>query len=410
MNLNRVTVLNQPKTKQNVLYIITKAFRVNDNHALEYAQSLVDKNHLSIYLYRQQEENQRNNRFFEEGISNYSDAFSSFSKNIEYYRDTFDFSLLDTFDCVISDGAYLIEDRAFEKELTNYCQSNGIGHITVETNVVVPVRVVSNKEEYSARTIRPKIWKKFADYVDLNTQYSDELVFEKKAIDILQAFVDNTLKNYDLRNHPEYSYTSNLSVYLKYGFISPLTIYNHVWGHPSHTVDEFLEELIVRRDLAYNFVYYNQGYNDFEKMTYSWAHQTMKVHEFDHRQYIYTVEDYISFKTHDPYFNAAMKEMVLFGEMKGYMRMYWAKKVIEWSRTFEEAYQILLYLNNYYFLDGNTPNGYTGVAWCFGKHDRAWVERPIFGKLRYMNDNGLKRKFDIEKYVSNIEKKAGNIK
>ena len=90
--------------------------------------------------------------------------------------------------------------------------------------------------------------------------------------------------------------------------------------------------------------------------------------------------------------------------------MYWAKKIIEWSRTFEEAYQTLVYLNNFYFLDGNTPNGYAGIAWCFGKHDRAWVERPVFGKLRYMNENGLKRKFDINQYVTNIEKKVGNLK
>jgi deoxyribodipyrimidine photo-lyase len=119
--------------------------------------------------------------------------------------------------------------------------------------------------------------------------------------------------------------------------------------------------------------------------------------------------DYVQFKTHDPYFNAAMKEMVYFKTMSSYMRMYWCKKIIEWSKTYKEAYEIAITLNNLYFLDGNTPNGYAGVAWCFGKHDRAWTERPIFGKLRYMNANGLKRKFDIETYVKQIEARVEDI-
>ena len=141
-------------------------------------------------------------------------------------------------------------------------------------------------------------------------------------------------------------------------------------------------------------------------MTYSWAYQTMDIHLLDERPYLYTNKDYITFNTHDVFFNSAMKEMVYLGTMHGYMRMYLGKKIIEWSNTFEEAYKTMIILNNYYFLDGNTPNGYNGIAWCFGKHDRAWSSREIFGKLRYMNQNGLKRKFDIEFYVKRIEKKV----
>jgi len=111
-----------------------------------------------------------------------------------------------------------------------------------------------------------------------------------------------------------------------------------------------------------------------------------------------------NFKTHDPYFNAAMKEMVVTGYMHNYMRMYWAKKIIEWSPSYKDAYEIILYFNNHYFIDGRDPNSYAGVAWCFGKHDRAWTEREIFGKLRYMNAAGLKRKFDIDTYVNQINK------
>ena len=143
-------------------------------------------------------------------------------------------------------------------------------------------------------------------------------------------------------------------------------------------------------------------------MTNKWAYETMDTHIYDDREYIYSKEDYLKFKTHDIYFNAAMKEMVYLGKMHSYMRMYWAKKIIEWSPTYEIAYKTIIDLNNYYFLDGNSPNGYTGVAWVFGKHDRAWNERLIFGKIRYMNQAGLKRKFKIDNYVEKIEYQTEN--
>ena len=134
-----------------------------------------------------------------------------------------------------------------------------------------------------------------------------------------------------------------------------------------------------------------------------WALKTLKQHENDPRKYIYSLEELENGKTHDPYWNAAQKEMVYTGKMHGYMRMYWGKKILEWMENPREAYQIALYLNNKYELDGRDPNGYTGVAWCFGKHDRAWKEREIFGKVRYMNDKGLKRKFKIDQYLDRVD-------
>ena len=130
-------------------------------------------------------------------------------------------------------------------------------------------------------------------------------------------------------------------------------------------------------------------------MTDGWAYQTMAMHRDDEREYIYTLEELIKCNTHDPYWNDAMREMVETGYMHNYMRMYWCKKILEWSPSYQEAYEHAIYLNNRYFIDGRDPNGYTGVAWCFGKHDHGWKERPIFGKLRYMNANGLKRKFKM---------------
>jgi len=128
-----------------------------------------------------------------------------------------------------------------------------------------------------------------------------------------------------------------------------------------------------------------------------------KKHEKDKRNYIYSLKEFENAETHDPYWNAAQKQMVKEGKMHGYIRMYWGKKILEWSKKPKDAYKVAIYLNNKFELDGRDPNGFTGVAWCFGKHDRPWTERPIFGNIRYMNANGLKRKFDVEKYAKKYD-------
>jgi deoxyribodipyrimidine photo-lyase len=171
----------------------------------------------------------------------------------------------------------------------------------------------------------------------------------------------------------------------------------------SKGIESYLEELIVRRELSMNHVFYNPHYDRFKGLP-SWAQKTLEQHANDRRQYTYTLKELENATTHDRYWNAAQKEMARTGKMHGYMRMYWGKKIIEWTRTPEKAYRTALYLNNKYELDGRDPNGFTGVAWCFGKHDRPWPERKIFGKVRYMTADGLKRKFKIDKYVARITK------
>ncbi|MEJ2240937.1 MAG: deoxyribodipyrimidine photolyase, partial [Candidatus Bathyarchaeota archaeon] len=138
------------------------------------------------------------------------------------------------------------------------------------------------------------------------------------------------------------------------------------------------------------------GLNDLQK-------KTLIEHRIDKRQYTYEINTLENAQTHDVFWNAAQKEMIITGKMHGYMRMYWGKKIIEWMKSPEDAYNMALYLNNKYELDGRDPNGYAGVAWCFGKHDRPWKEREIFGKIRYMNAKGLQRKFDIDNYVNIVE-------
>jgi deoxyribodipyrimidine photo-lyase len=196
-----------------------------------------------------------------------------------------------------------------------------------------------------------------------------------------------------------------MSPYLHFGQISPLYIALQIRkarGINKANKEAYLEELIVRRELSMNYCYYNPEYDSYSGLP-DWAKKTLKAHRGDKREYVYSIEDLEDAQTHDPYWNAAQREMVLTGKMHNYMRMYWGKKLIEWSATPEQAFKCALYLNNRYELDGRDPNSFTGVAWCFGKHDRPWSERPIFGSVRYMNAAGLERKFDMEAYIRKIE-------
>ena len=196
----------------------------------------------------------------------------------------------------------------------------------------------------------------------------------------------------------------DLGPYLHFGQISPVEIVREVRAAsaPDAAKAAFIEQVTVRRELAVNFVFYNPGYDQYESAVPSWARQTLSEHQKDRRPYLYSADALEQAKTHDPYWNAAQMEMVASGKMHNYMRMYWGKKIMEWTRTPEEAFHIMLMLNNRYELDGRDPNGFAGVAWCFGRHDRPWGERPVFGKVRYMNAEGLKRKFAINDYVNRI--------
>ena len=308
----------------------------------------------------------------------------------------------------------------------------------VETNLIVPVEAASDKENFSAGTFRPRINKKLGRYmVGLRCRklHARALVVVPDSLDLadidavvrklhvdrsvgkvegyrggteeaerrLEDFLKNKLDDYpEQRNDPTLEGQSNLSPYVHFGQISPLYVAMRVQATSSRGKAAFLEEFIVRRELSHNFVYYHDRYDRFECLP-PWATRTLSYHERDRRDYVYSIEDLEAARTHDPYWNAAQKEMVITAKMHGYMRMYWGKKILEWTERPEDGFKIALYLNNKYELDGRDPNGYAGVAWCFGKHDRAWAERPVFGKVRYMNAAGLKRKFDREAYVEKIK-------
>lgn len=339
---------------------------------------------------------------------------------------------------IVTDRGYLRVERHWREIVA---EKAGCAFYQVESDLVVPIEEASIKEEYSAATIRKKIMQRLEEYNDLEetptitNKFNNELLSDIKGIvaDIDEAlntldidksvppiknkrggyseakkrlddFIENKLCNYDtLKNHPDKDFSSGLSAYLHFGQISPIDIYNAVKDIDSPGKENFIDELIVRRELAFNFVYYNDRYDTYDCLP-SWATQSLVMHKKDKRTWIYTLEQLEMSETHDPYWNAAQTQLRITGEMHGYMRMYWGKKFIEWSMNPEEAFNIALYLNNKYALDGRDPNSFAGIAWCFGKHDRPWAERPIFGKIRYMNDKGLERKFDIDAYVEKIER------
>jgi deoxyribodipyrimidine photo-lyase len=309
---------------------------------------------------------------------------------------------------------------------------------TVDADVIVPVKFFE-KEEYAARTIRPKIHrlldvflqplskpraryqlKRKPESVPIDApKILTSLPFDRsvqpvtcfkggsaEGVKHLRSFIKKRLAAYHIdRNLPEIDGTSSLSAYLHFGHISPLTIALAVKDAdaPQEARDAYLEELIVRRELAINFVARNSAYDRLQGAP-NWGLKTLTEQADDIRPHLYTEVQLESAATGDELWNASQMEMMVTGKMHGYLRMYWAKKILEWTETPEEAFDIAIRLNDKYELDGRDPNGYTGVAWAIGgKHDRPWApRRPVFGLIRYMSAAGMARKFDVKAYIQKI--------
>lgn len=312
----------------------------------------------------------------------------------------------------------------------------------VDAHNIVPCRFASPKQEYGAYTIRPKILRRlkeflvpfpalrrhphgspgpagprgFADVmarlrIDRSVGEVPGIVpGEKAAHTKLKGFLQRGLDRYAAdRNDPSLSGQSGLSPYLHFGQISAQRIALSVIdrGSAKLNTDAFLEELIVRRELSDNFCHYNPQYDAVAGFP-AWAQETLRLHRRDRRRYLYSQRQFEQAETHDDLWNAAQLQMAVTGKMHGYLRMYWAKKILEWSRSPEEAIAAAVYLNDRYSLDGRDPNGYAGIAWSIGGvHDRAWGEREVFGKVRYMSYNGARSKFDVHSYIRKINALAG---
>ncbi|MGE5438608.1 MAG: deoxyribodipyrimidine photolyase, partial [Bacteroidota bacterium] len=226
---------------------------------------------------------------------------------------------------------------------------------------------------------------------------------EGEALRTLNVFIETKAALYtEERNNPNKNVQSNLSPYLHFGQIASQRVALNMGSFVTNPgiTEAFLEELIVRKELADNFCCYNENYDSFDGFP-EWAKYTLNEHRADPRECIYSLEEFEKAHTHDNLWNAAQIEMVTTGKMHGYLRMYWAKKILEWTTGPEEAMKIAVYLNDKYSLDGRDPNGYTGIAWSIGGvHDRGWGERKVYGKIRYMSQYGCRRKFDAKSYIN----------
>jgi deoxyribodipyrimidine photo-lyase len=227
---------------------------------------------------------------------------------------------------------------------------------------------------------------------------------------LLAEFVRHKLAEYDtVRNHPERDGTSKISPALHFGHIGPLTVVRAVEdaiakGYaPETTREAFYGEVLAWRELSVNFVKYVPEYDTIHCAP-EWAKQTLRKHARDQKPHLYTREELEKHETHDELWNAAQQQMMDHGWMHNYMRMYWAKKILEWSKHAGEAWETCVYLDDKYFLDGRDPNGYSGVAWAIGGvHDRPWFEREIFGTIRYMSGASTGKKFHSKRYIENVQ-------
>ncbi len=451
MNENRIQQLNDNALDAGgtyVLYWMQQSQRAHANPALEHAIRLANERNQGVIvgfglMADYPEANRRHFAFMLEGLSETAEALHDRGIKCVVRKGPPDQVALDLArqaSVVVCDRGYLRHQRQWRRQVAAHAEKQ---FIQVEGDAVVPVEAVSNKREYAARTIRPKIGKLREAYLqeisetpprksslplpvtgDIDPRRPDgelrRLSFEddvgrsarfiggtSQARRRLQRFIRNHLDGYgDTRNDPATPQCSELSPYLHFGQISPVEIALKIRAAKSGTKEDkeaFLEELIVRRELAVNFVHFEPDYDAYNSLP-GWARETLKAHRVDDRPHRYTRTQMETAETHDAAWNAAMREMRITGYMHNYMRMYWGKKILEWTNTPECAYSTALYLNNKYFIDGRDPVSYASVAWLFGLHDRPWKERPVFGKVRYMNENGLRRKFDIDAYIRRVDR------
>ncbi|TFG17207.1 MAG: deoxyribodipyrimidine photo-lyase [Promethearchaeota archaeon] len=441
MDERRIRFISKEKINGPVIYWMSRDQRVEDNWALIYAQNVAQKHEkplLVVFCLQSKFLNalQRAFNFMLEGLRKVEQSLHDL--NIPF---------------IILVGApevlltQFIEDHQIGMLITDFSpirlkqtwieglkRDLKITFCEVDSHNIIPCWYCSHKKEYAAYTIRSKIrkllpeflvefpklkphpyswdnnnfdikWGKLANCVNVeesNCQLDWIKSGEDEARKILDTFIKYKLKNYTRdRNDPNKEGVSNLSPYLHFGQIASQRVVLEAIKVKalSNLKGTFYDEIIVRKELSDNFCFYCKDYDNTDGF-HPWARQTLNMHQKDKREYIYSLKAFEKAETHDELWNAAQIQMVKTGKMHGYLRMYWAKKILEWTASPDDAMKIAIYLNDKYELDGRDPNGYAGIAWSIGGiHDRAWNERNVFGKIRYMSYNGMKRKFKVQQYI-----------
>jgi deoxyribodipyrimidine photo-lyase len=444
----RVTVRRpgEPSAKGRcVVYWMQRAQRALDNPALDLAVEAANAISLPVVVFFAPvpfypSANLRHYRFLQQGIAETSERCAK--RNIGFVLRRYPDHSLAKF-CAEVEAALVVGDENPLREAGAWrdkaAKKLTVPLWTVDADVIVPSKLLL-KEQYAARILRPRLEAHFAEYLKpcsnarakvrwvapkgLKQLPADfDITHEWKGLDrsvepvdsirggtseglkLLREFVTRKLRHYPERHGwPEVDGTSRLSPYLHFGQLGPLTVALAVMeaDAPAAAKEDFLDQVITWRELSINFAHFNKLYDAIETAP-DWAHKTLGAHARDPRPVLYNRKQLEAAETHDELWNAAQLQMLHAGWMHNYMRMYWAKKILEWSKSPQEAYQTAVYLNDKYFLDGRDPNGYAGISWAIaGKFDRPWFERPIFGTIRYMSGAAAAKKFDAEKYIDEM--------
>lgn len=394
INENRINKLNNNEIiNGDVIYIASRELRLQDNWGVIFADSLAKKHRRNLKVIIQLDKklcSTRQKDFREKGLN-------FLTKNLA--QNSIEYKVLDELPQKINAGVIIVDFNPLDDK-SIWANNQDCAVFEVDSHNIIPARYISDKQEFSAATLRRKAYANISEFL---TEYPQ--TFNTKKTDaekILSEFIEQKLYSYaELKNNPNSNATSNLSPYLHFGFISSQKIALEVLKSSAsrENKEAYLEELIIRKELSDNFCLFSKDYKTLNCLA-PWAKETLSAHKEDLRTYIYSPKELEEGKTHDELWNKIQQNLLKTGKIHGYLRMYWAKKILEWSKTPEEALSTAIYLNDNYALDGNDPNGYVGVLWSIGGiHDRPFSNRIVTGKIRYMSLNGCKAKFDVNEYL-----------
>ncbi|XP_066954804.1 deoxyribodipyrimidine photo-lyase-like isoform X2 [Macrobrachium rosenbergii] len=448
-DMSRVEHMNKvkdiPKGSTGVVYWMSRDQRVQDNWAVLFAQQLALNNKISLHVAfclvpKFLDATYRHFYFLLKGLEEVERECQNlgigFHLLLGEARTVLpEFIKNHNIGCLVTDFAPLRVPEQWRKDVKAAIPGN-IPMFMVDAHNIIPCWITSSKLEQGAMTIRPKVHEKLSHYLTKfppvvahpykskfkvepvdwvaadNTLEIDRTVEPvewavpgtKAGLQVLDEFCSKRMYKYgEKANDPNDNARSELSPWLHFGQVSTQRTALEARRYRDQIkegVDAFIEQMVVRRELADNFCYYQKNYDNLDG-AFPWARNTLEYHRLDKRRYIYSRELFHEGKTHDELWNAGQIELMKHGKMHGYVRIYWAKKILEWSASPEEALATAIYLNDRYNLDGRDPNGYTGIMWCIcGVHDRQFPERPIYGKVRYVGYEGYRKRFNVDLFVS----------
>lgn len=386
---------NKPIKSGKIIYLCEREIRAKDNFALQFALQKSKKLNLPLKIIHPKSNYEYNlkQKFIDSQIAQAEKQFKQIGLDFEVIEKTPDEIIKN-----LNPALIILDFNPILKR--KYLKNADFKIYEIDGHNIISTRFVSDKQEYSATTLRRKIYYKISPFL---TEF-DNLTTEKVEADyVLENFIKNKLQYYaEYKNDISKDVLSGLSKYLNLGFISSQRVALEVIKSGVNDINKevFLEELIVRKELADNFCLYANSFKDFSGVP-SWAKISLENHKHDIRPYIYSTDELENAKTHDKLWNATQIQLMREGIIHGYLRMYWAKKISEWTPSPKEALKTAIYLNDKYAYDSPSANGYVGILWAIaGLHDRAFVDYPITGKIRRMTYDSLKRKYDLGDYLN----------